>query len=142
MAEMSEWEVAVQAARSRKGEDIVVLDIANISSFTDTFVICVGTNSRQNQAISDAIEMALKKEGVRPIGIEGHRNAEWILMDYGDFVVHIFSEESRRFYDLERLWRNAPRLPIPEAAEPAAARTVSARTLYRGERRQESRGRR
>ncbi len=116
MAEMSEWEVAVQAARSRKGEDIVVLDIAKISSFTDTFVICVGTNSRQNQAISDAIEMALKKEGVRPIGIEGHRNAEWILMDYGDFVVHIFSEESRRFYDLERLWRNAPRLPIPEAA--------------------------
>ena len=116
MAEMSEWEVAVQAARSRKGEDIVVLDIAKISSFTDTFVICAGTNTRQNQAISDAIEMALKKEGVRPIGIEGHRNAEWILMDYGDFVVHIFSEKSRRFYDLERLWRNAPRLPIPEAA--------------------------
>ncbi len=116
MVQMREWEVAVQAARSRKGEDIVVLDIAKVSTFTDTFVICAGTNPRQNQAVSDAIEMSLKKEGVRPIGIEGYQNAEWILMDYGDFVVHIFSAESRRFYDLERLWRKAPRLPIPEAA--------------------------
>ncbi len=116
MVQMREWEVAVQAARSRKGEDIVVLDIAKASSFTDTFVICAGTNARQNQAISDAIETVLKKEGVRSIGIEGYQNAEWILMDYGDFVVHIFSAEARRFYDRERLWRNAPRLPIPEAA--------------------------
>lgn len=113
---MSEWEVAVQAARSKKSEEIVVLDIAKINSFTDTFVICEGTNARQNQAISNAVEMSLKQEGMRPIGIEGYQNAEWILMDYGDFVVHIFSKKSRCFYDLERLWRNAPRLPVPEAA--------------------------
>jgi ribosome-associated protein len=68
------------------------------------------------QAVSDAIEMTLKDEGLRPLGIEGYRGGEWILMDYGDFVVHVFSRESRSFYDLERLWKTARRVPVPEAA--------------------------
>ena len=113
---MSEWEIAVQAAQSKKAEEIVVLDIGKVSSFTDTFVVCSGVNTRQNQAISDAIQTTLKQEGVRASGIEGFQNAEWILMDYGDFVVHVLSAEARSFYDLERLWKNAPRVPVPEAA--------------------------
>ena len=113
---MSEWEIAVQAAQSKKAEDIVVLDIGKVSSFTDTFVVCSGSNTRQNQAISDEIQTTLKQEGVRVAGIEGFQNAEWILMDYGDFVVHVLSPEARKYYDLERLWRNAPRIPVPEAA--------------------------
>ena len=113
---MSEWEIAVQAALSKKADDIVVLDIGKVSSFTDTFVVCSGSNTRQNQAISDEIRTTLKQEGVRAAGIEGFQNAEWILMDYGDFVVHVLSPEARKFYDLERLWRNAPRIPVPEAA--------------------------
>ncbi len=113
---MSEWEIAVQAAQSKKAEDIVVLDIGKVSSFTDTFVVCSGSNTRQNQAISDAIQTTLKQEGVRAAGIEGFQNAEWILMDYGDFVVHVLSPEARKYYDLERLWRKAPRIPVPEAA--------------------------
>lgn len=113
---MSEWEIAVQAAQSRKAEDIVILNIGASSSFTDYFVICTGTNPRQVQAIADSIETSLKGEGVRPIGVEGYKSAEWVLMDYGDFVIHVFSPTSRQFYDLGRLWRNAPRIPVPEAA--------------------------
>lgn len=113
---MSEWEIAVQAAQSKKAEDIVVLDIGKVSSFTNTFVVCSGSNTRQNQAISDEIQTTLKQEGVRVAGIEGFQNAEWILMDYGDFIVHVLSPEARKYYDLERLWKNAPRIPVPEAA--------------------------
>jgi ribosome-associated protein len=112
----ADWEVAVQAARSRKAEDVVVLNIQEVSSFTDQFVICTGTTQRQVQSIADAIEMALKEEGVRPIGIEGYNNGGWVLLDYGDFVAHVFSSEARVFYNLERLWKNAPRIPVPEAA--------------------------
>jgi len=113
---MTEWAVAVQAAQSKKAEDIVVLDTSGICSFADAFVICTGTNPRQVQAVSDAIEMTLKGEGLRPLGIEGYRSGEWILLDYGDFVVHVFSRESRSFYNLERLWKTARRVPVPEAA--------------------------
>jgi ribosome-associated protein len=113
---MSEWEIAVHAAQSRKAEGLTVLRIGTISSFTDFFVICTGTNSRQVQAIADAVETALKSEGVRPLGIEGYEAGEWILMDYGDFIMHVFSPRSREFYGLERLWKTAPRVPVPEAA--------------------------
>ena len=113
---MADWEVAVRAAQSKKAEDIVVLDILAVSSFTDAFVICSGSNQRQVQSIADGIETELKAAGVRPIGIEGYSNGGWVLMDYGDFVVHILLPESRKFYDLERLWKNAPRIPVPEAA--------------------------
>jgi len=118
---MSEWELAIQAAQSRKAEDIVLLKIGPASSFTDYFLICTGTNPRQVQAIADAIETTLKSEGVRPIGVEGYRTAEWVLLDYGDFVVHVFSPQSRQFYGLERLWKNSARLPLPEAHESGSA---------------------
>ena len=113
---MADWEVAVRAAQSRKAADIIVLDIKEVSSFTDTFVLCSGLNARQVQAISDAVEGALKQESVRAMGIEGRQNAEWVLMDYSDFIVHIFSPQARQFYDLERLWKRARRIPVPEAA--------------------------
>ena len=113
---IAEWEIAVAAAQSRKADNLVVLSIKEISSFTDTFVLCTGLNSRQVQAISEAIEKALREEGVRAIGIEGRQNAEWVLMDYSDFIVHVFSKKAREFYDLERLWKRAPRIPVPDAA--------------------------
>lgn len=113
---MADWKAAVRAARSRKAEDITVLNIKKVSSFTDKFVICTAANSRQVQGIADAVETALKQEGVKPIGVEGYNSARWVLMDYGDFVLHIFLPELRAFYDLERLWKNAPRVPVPEAA--------------------------
>ena len=113
---MESWQFAVEAAQSRKAEDIVVLRIGEVSSLTEYFVVCSGTNTRQTQAIADAIEERLREEGWRPMGVEGKQVGEWILMDYGDLVVHIFSPQKRRFFDLERLWRNAPQVPVPEAA--------------------------
>ncbi len=126
---MTEWEIAVQAAREKQGEDITILKIGPENSFTDYFVICTGNNPRQVQAISDSIEIALKAEGVRAIGIEGYNAAEWVLMDYGDFVVHIFSPSARQFYSLERLWKNASRVPLPLAdGSDGAGREKTVRT--------------
>lgn len=119
---MTEWEIAAQAAQSRKAEDIVLLKIGPANSFTDYFVICTGTNPRQVQAIADSVETTLKSEGVRPIGIEGYSAAEWILLDYGDFVVHVFSTQSRQLYALERLWKNAARVPLPDAHDSGSVR--------------------
>ncbi len=112
----SDWQVALEAAASRKAEDPVVLHIGAISSFTDHFILLTGNNQRQAHAIADAVEASLKERGLRPLGIEGRQSGGWVLMDYGDFVVHIFSPEKRTFYDLERLWKAAPRVPMPEAA--------------------------
>jgi ribosome-associated protein len=103
---------AVRAADEKKAQDIVVLRLLAITEFTDYFVICTGNSSRQTQAIADEIVERLKMSGVRPLNTEGYKNAEWILIDFGAFVVHIFTEESRRFYDLERLWRDAERVEI------------------------------
>ena len=111
-----DWQVALEAAASRKAENPIVLHIGAVSSFTDHFLLLTGNNQRQTLAIAEAIETSLKAHGVRAIGIEGRQSGEWILMDYGDFVVHVFSPEKREFYDLERLWKSAPRLPLPEAA--------------------------
>ena len=95
------------AIEDKKGENLIVLDISTISSFTDYFVICHGFNARQNQAISDEIKERLKREeSVSPAHVEGYQSAEWILMDYLDCIVHIFSPESREFYKLERLWND------------------------------------
>lgn len=99
--------MAVQAAESKKAVDIRVLDLREVTSFTDYFVICSSTNARQAQAIADEIGKQLKATGELPVSVEGHESAEWILMDYGDFLVHIFSETARQYYDLERLWRHA-----------------------------------
>jgi ribosome-associated protein len=99
--------VAAEAAESKKAIDIRILDLRQITSFTDYFVICSVTNPRQGQAVCDEVEKQLKETGERPVSIEGYDQADWILMDYGDFLVHIFSENARKYYDLERLWRGA-----------------------------------
>jgi ribosome-associated protein len=84
-----------------------VLDLRGLTSFTDHFVICAGSNSRQIQAVADEVGLQLKRLGQLPLSVEGYEHAEWILADYGDFIVHIFSEKARLYYDLERLWRQA-----------------------------------
>lgn len=104
--------IAAQAASDKKAQDLVVLDLREVASFTEYFVICNGNNQRQVQAISNAIEEQLREAGKRPLHIEGYNNAEWILLDYGDFIVHVFDEAARRFYDLERLWRDAKRVEV------------------------------
>jgi len=113
---MEAWQVAAEAALSKKAEDIAVLDLQAVASFTSYFVICHGANARQNQAIGDEVERQLRAEGVRPVSVEGRQHGEWILMDYGDFVVHIFLRRARNYYDLERLWNTAPRAPWPGRA--------------------------
>jgi ribosome-associated protein len=107
--------VAVRAAESKKATDIVVLDLRNMTSFTDYFVICTGQNARQIQAISDEIGQQLKNIGEMPISVEGYTQAEWVLADYSDFIVHIFTPKAREYYDLERLWRSAKPVGIPAA---------------------------
>ena len=112
---------AFRAAESKKAFDIKILDVEEVSSFTDYFIICSGTNPRQNHAISDEIGEQLAKIGYKPVSTEGYESAGWILMDYGDFVIHIFSEETRSYYDLERLWGMAPVLEVPaDSAAPVA----------------------
>lgn len=101
------WLAAVHAADAKQARQIQVLDLREITSFADYFVICSGANARQIQAIADEIQLRLKRLGERPSSIEGYANAEWVLMDYGDYLIHIFSEKARLYYDLERLWRDA-----------------------------------
>ncbi len=113
---MEDWLLGLQAALGRKALDPLVLDIGKVSTFTEQFVICHGTNSRQVQAIANAVQAELKQAGRRPQHVEGYREAEWILLDYGDFVFHVFARDRRYFYDLERLWRTAPRIAVPVAA--------------------------
>jgi ribosome-associated protein len=103
---------ALHAAAEKKALDPTVLDLRGISSFTDFFLMFTGANRRQVQAISDEIVEQLKRNGSPAARVEGYQNAEWILIDYGDFVVHVFEEKARRFYDLERLWREASRLNL------------------------------
>lgn len=105
---------AAHAASAKKATDLVLLDLRTIVSFTEFFLICTGASTRQVQAISNAIEETLRASGKRPLHIEGYSSAEWILLDYGDFIVHVFSPASRRFYDLERLWRDAPLIEIKD----------------------------
>ena len=107
------WLVAVRAAESKKATDIKVLDLTGITSFTDYFIICSGSNPKQIQAIAEEVGLRLKEHGELPNSLEGDDQAEWILADYGDYLVHIVSEKARAYYDLERLWRNAKNLPIP-----------------------------
>lgn len=117
---------AVKAVDAKKGEDVAILEMDRSSgAFTDYFIVCSGTNPRQIQAISDEVERQLGEIGVRPNSLEGYNQAEWVLMDYVDFVVHIFSERARRFYDLERLWKSARRLEPADLARKAAASSKS-----------------
>ena len=105
--------MALAAAEEKKALNSVVLDLREIASFTDYFVITSGTNERQVQAISDGIVETLKKDGTAAARVEGYKTAEWVLLDYGDFVVHVFDEKARTFYDLERLWRESKRVELP-----------------------------
>lgn len=105
---------AIEAARDKKAVDLAVLDLRSIDAFTDFFFICSGQNPRQIKAIADAIEEGLQRCGIRPSHVEGYDRAEWILIDCFDFVVHAFTPDTRRFYDLERLWGSAVRLDIPD----------------------------
>jgi len=106
----AEVKTAVTAGQAKKGEDICVLDLRGTAAFTDFFIIMHGHSSRQNIALYENIEQELKSCRLRPIGIEGTRHGEWILMDYGSFIVHIFSKPARDYYSLEKLWGDAPRL--------------------------------
>jgi ribosome-associated protein len=115
--------LALHAAAEKKAHDLVVLDLREVASFTDYFVIASGTNVRQVQAVADEVQEQLRRQlNVRPARVEGYNSAEWVLLDYGDFILHVFEEKSRRFYDLERLWRDAARVPVPAdvAGEPGA----------------------
>jgi ribosome-associated protein len=109
---LEQVKAAAHAADQKKAQSVVVLKLSAITEFTDYFVICAGSSTRQTQAIADAVNEELKRLKIRPLHTEGYNNAEWILIDYGAFVVHIFTEESRSFYDLERLWRDAEKVEI------------------------------
>ncbi len=104
--------LSVHCASEKKAEAIVVLKLVELTEFTDFFVICSGNSTRQVQAIADEIIDQLKKVKVRPLHTEGYQSGEWVLIDYGAFVVHIFVDQARKFYDLERLWRDAERVEI------------------------------
>jgi ribosome-associated protein len=110
-----EVQLALMCASEKKAFNIVALDLREIASFTEIFIIVSGANQRQVQAISDEISEQLKKQmKASPVRIEGYRAGEWVLLDYGDFIVHIFEKEAREFYDLARLWRDAGKVELPE----------------------------
>jgi ribosome-associated protein len=114
---------AIAACLDKKAEELSILELEKGSgAFTDYFVICSGTNPRQIQAIADEVELRLKKAGLYPAHTEGYNQAEWVLLDYVDFVVHIFAEKARRYYELERLWKSAKRV------EPADLKTALSKT--------------
>jgi len=124
-----ELKIALKAVDSKKASDITVLDISEIASFANYFLICTGDSSRQIQAIADEIVAKLKESGYRPNHIEGYRNAEWVLLDYLDLVVHIFSKGARAFYDLERLWRDAKKLDTRKLARATPRKTTSKKRM-------------
>ncbi len=119
--------IALNAADSKKASDIVAMDITEIATFTNYFLICSGDSSRQMHAIADEVEKQLAASGIRPSHIEGYQNAEWILMDYIDLVVHIFSKNARTYYDLERLWRDGKELDTDKLIEVDQSRKTRAK---------------
>jgi ribosome-associated protein len=106
----SQLDLYVQAALGKKAEGLVVLDVRGLTSIADAFVICSGRSNRQVSAIADHIERFLKKKGVRPLGVEGKGEGHWVLMDYGNVIIHVFYQETRKFYDLEGLWIDAKKI--------------------------------
>lgn len=117
--------LCINASLEKKAKDLVILNVKEISAFTDYFIICSGASDRQVRAIADTIQQNLKLAGILPMGIEGEAAGQWILMDYDDVVIHVFLETIRSFYDLERLWSEAPRMLVPNE-------TVSLKALTRG----------
>ena len=123
--------LAVEAAQSKKAGGVTVLDLNGVAAFTDYFVICTGYSTPQLKAICDEIEEVLWRELKRkPEHREGHRSAEWALLDFGGFIVHVFGEQARRFYDLERLWRSAPSLVLADEPVERPARRTRERENY------------
>jgi ribosome-associated protein len=118
---------AIEAAQNKKAGAITVLDLTGLSAFTDYFLLCTGYSTPQVEAISDAVEEALKAHGLRPQHREGRSGAEWLLLDYGSFIVHILTERLRLFYDLERLWRMAHRIDFDESVPGSSATGNEAR---------------
>jgi ribosome-associated protein len=116
-------------ADGRKAADIVVLNVQPLSSVADHFLICHGTSDRQVKAIADAIEEELAKNGEKPLAMEGYQGASWILIDCNDLIIHVFDEDTRRFYDLERLWRRAARVEIAGIESPQAP-SLAAEALF------------
>lgn len=108
----AEMTAGITAALEKKADNVVVLDLTKALAFTDFFVICTGTNRRQVQAIADAVREAIGKSGGKPALIEGYARGEWVLIDYFDFIVHIFMPATREFYSLERLWGDAKRVEV------------------------------
>jgi len=117
-----EVRTAVVAALDKKAADVVVLDLRHTPAFTDFFILCSGHNTRQVKAIADAVEEALKAEKVRPAHVEGYDRAEWVLMDYFSFIVHVFSPQTREFYSLERLWGDAERIDVSDEPDAGGSR--------------------
>jgi ribosome-associated protein len=120
---------AINACQEKKAEEITILELEKGSgAFTDYFVVCSGTNPRQIQAISNEVEERLEKAGLHPTHVEGYKQAEWVLLDYVDFVVHVFSNKARKYYDLERLWKSAKKLePAELVVSSSKKRTAGAR---------------
>ena len=117
MTALPGWERALECTRAaldRKAYDLLVLETGGVSSIADYFVLCSGRSDTQVQAIADAVEAHLEGLGVRPLAVEGRQHGQWVLLDYGDVVVHVFYVPVREFYDLERLWSRAPRVELPE----------------------------
>jgi ribosome-associated protein len=127
-----EIRLAVEAAQAKQALDISVLNLRGSGAFADYFLLCSGTSQPQIQAIGEAIEENLGRQGRQVAHREGKSSAEWVLLDYGYFVVHIFSERARQYYDLERLWRNAERVDFHEPLNPAAASAQGATAKPRG----------
>ena len=128
MKSSKDWAlIAVEAAADKKAEDIIGLDVAELLVVTDYFVIATGRTNIQVRAIADAVEEQLRERGgIKPIGIEGADEAKWILLDYGDLVIHVFQPAERAFYRLERLWGDAPRLALPKGIVAGSADTAHA----------------
>ena len=106
--------LCVNASLEKKAKDIIILNVSDVSSFADYFILCSGTSDRQVRAVAAAIQENLKKVEILPLGIEGEEAGRWILLDYDDVIIHVFLESVRTFYDLERLWSETPRLAIPD----------------------------
>jgi ribosome-associated protein len=106
--------LSIQAAANKKAENMKILDLHEISSFTDYFVVCSGHSDRQVQAIADSIVIQLKEDGFAPISVEGYREGRWVVVDFGDVVIHVFLDALRDYYDIEQLWQDARKVPIPQ----------------------------
>ena len=128
----SQLTTAIAACQDKKAEGLSILQMdKNSGAFTDYFVICSGSNPRQIQAISDEVELRLKRAGTYPNNVEGYKQAEWVLLDYVDFVVHVFSATARNYYDLERLWRTAKKLEPADIAVKPQRRVAARKSLVR-----------